>query len=538
MKSFKTIIAEARVTPEGLKKLHPTIDTSHDSLATHREAGAVIDHFAGADPTTEKKYLPWVINNYKKKNFRQEDSDRIHTALSGFEKHKNKLEQKDINQYKSLGSLEDAVEPHLGSVSKKEEVRNIKMKGAETHHSNNGLTVITPTTEEAAKHYGKGTKWCTSAENENNNQFKNYNNLGPLHIINTPDGEKHQFHFQTDSFMDSRDEEVDLHDMVKKYPELKNVEKFRNNPKYGHNFARTPEEAHKMIHAKIDRAMGDYVDEPDNKDLSDLVDSPHLDKSHLDKITKANRILSYPFRKHPKLDSDHITNLIKGDSENVAVFLAHPNAKKENFDRALNDPKNLKDSRIAKLTKWPEHIEKIMKSGKHSSSMETAIVENPHTPSHILDHLLKSPQEREYPNNLNTTDESHHDKLMSKAMLNPNISNEHIERQINKPTLSPFNSNNLDYRLLLNPALSSEYIHALVKKNPTDSQLAVHHPNVSKKTLEHIRDNYKLVTNLDPITHITLKAKLKRFDKPVKEQFSLLSYIKTLNRSKRESNDS
>jgi len=43
-----------------------------------------------------------------------------------FETHKGKLENKDINQYKSLSDVEDAVEPHLGTTTNRQEKKAIK----------------------------------------------------------------------------------------------------------------------------------------------------------------------------------------------------------------------------------------------------------------------------------------------------------------------------------------------------------------------------------------------------------------------------
>ena len=78
--------------------------------------------------------------------------------------------------------------------------------------------LLTPKTEEAAKYYGKNTRWCTAAEN--NNYFDQYNKDGPLYILinkKVPD-EKYQFHFQTEQYMDSRDSAINAL-MYDKFPE-------------------------------------------------------------------------------------------------------------------------------------------------------------------------------------------------------------------------------------------------------------------------------------------------------------------------------
>lgn len=221
------VLLEKRLSVDALAKIHSNIDISHDTMAKHKKPLDIIGHFSQhADPTNEKKYTQWIVNRYKKKDFRQEDHPRIHTALKDFETHKNKLAVKDINQYKSLNDLEDAVHPHLGVVSKKQEKQEIKHQGADLVHNEPGLMVHKLKTREAACHYGAGTKWCTAAKH--NNMFDQYNKKGPLYVVTTPK-EKYQFHFESDQFADSKDRMKDLSSLIKEHPQLKNVEAFKSS---------------------------------------------------------------------------------------------------------------------------------------------------------------------------------------------------------------------------------------------------------------------------------------------------------------------
>jgi hypothetical protein len=172
MLSFKNYLLENRL--DFLKQNTKNLSTDHDTLAKHKSAPEIIDHFAThADPTTKKTNTAWIVNQYKKGTIRQEDHPRIKSALEGFEKYKSKLPAKDINSYKSLGHLEDAVEPHLGSFSSnREEKASIKHEGADLIHDGKDLMVHKLKTKEAACHYGAGTKWCTAARE--NNMFDEY----------------------------------------------------------------------------------------------------------------------------------------------------------------------------------------------------------------------------------------------------------------------------------------------------------------------------------------------------------------------------
>jgi hypothetical protein len=217
------LVVENRV--EFLKKNNPTLDTSHDPHGQHKDANNIIDHLAThADPTKNKSHTQWLVGQYKKKNIRQEDAGRAHAALSGFEKYKGKLANKDINSYKKVSDVEDAVAPHEGThASKKEETKAIKHEGADLKYEDEHVKIHHIKTEEAAKHYGKGTKWCTAADKDN--MFSHYHKDGPIHVIThktEKDSEgrprKFQFHAASNQFMDEKDNEISHEDFNKIKP--------------------------------------------------------------------------------------------------------------------------------------------------------------------------------------------------------------------------------------------------------------------------------------------------------------------------------
>lgn len=230
MLSFKSFIIEGFYLLEDrldyLEKKYPIISIKHDHLAKLEKAKDIIQYFAeNADPTFSKKYTDWIIIQYKNGNVRQEDAPRIHATLKNFDKFKSKLKNKDINFYKHLDELEQQLESHLGTKSNREVVKEIKHKGADKVLDKNDIVVYKIKNKEAACYYGKGTKWCTAADNYN--RFDSYNNKGPLYIIFAKDMHgklaKYQFHFETDSYMDENDRSINLEDLVKKNPELKEV---------------------------------------------------------------------------------------------------------------------------------------------------------------------------------------------------------------------------------------------------------------------------------------------------------------------------
>ncbi len=172
-----------------------------------------------ADPTYNPqkpqkmgKFGKWIISRYKQNKLKREDLYRIRDVLSAFVRYNNRLEVKDINKYPNEQSVYQAVrgfmEDPSQAASKSEEIRNLKHNEAKHVYEDDEWLVVVPLTEKASCYYGKGTRWCTAADNSHN-MFNRYNEDGPLYInIRKSDGAKFQFHFETLSFMDAEDEEI------------------------------------------------------------------------------------------------------------------------------------------------------------------------------------------------------------------------------------------------------------------------------------------------------------------------------------------
>jgi hypothetical protein len=171
-----------------------------------------------------EKHLQKIVNWYLQGDFSLEDASKIKSSIEKFEKLRSKLEKKDLNQYTSSAELDDAITPFKADDMKsnnqryKEFIEKLfKVKQAEVFYEGGGVKVIIPHTEEASKCFGKGTRWCTAADNDN--RFRDY--IGdPLYIVITDDGKKYQFHFKNAQFMDSADKPIDLSALAHKYPVL------------------------------------------------------------------------------------------------------------------------------------------------------------------------------------------------------------------------------------------------------------------------------------------------------------------------------
>ena len=206
------------------------IDLSHTSI---------LECFQAADPTTGKLCAQWLMETYLVGGFRHEDIragmlSKVHETLSLFGEHRFLLPkaERHLLRYKSLGSLYAAVRVHVEAKEKATErsaaedwvgralhrrERDRALVESMVLYKGKSLTVAVPLTEQAAKWWGKGTRWCTSADKDN--AFRTYNDNAPLVIIllrmqDDAQGRmqvrKFQLHVTDDDvqFMDDNDNEV------------------------------------------------------------------------------------------------------------------------------------------------------------------------------------------------------------------------------------------------------------------------------------------------------------------------------------------
>ena len=186
---------------------------------------------------TKGKYARFLIEAFLNDKFLEEDliggvDSTIGQAISLFDKHKNKL---PINErsvyaldketgkvlYQSPGDLWNSVKQFQGELSGKELKREEQEK---IYHETEfvykdeetGFQIVSPLTKESAQWWGKGTRWCTSAEN--NNMFEHYANISPLFILLIPNHNNHHERklqlWKDDNdiqFMDEADKEVNIY---------------------------------------------------------------------------------------------------------------------------------------------------------------------------------------------------------------------------------------------------------------------------------------------------------------------------------------
>lgn len=122
------------------------------------------------------KFLDWVGKNLETMNF-SENLIKVSNTLDRFEKISSNLTKKDINQYKSIQELVDAIK----SWDNREKRQYEAVQGGNLVYQDDRFYVVNPLTHEASCYYGRGTKWCTAAQTDVH--FKNYNDDSKLFYI-------------------------------------------------------------------------------------------------------------------------------------------------------------------------------------------------------------------------------------------------------------------------------------------------------------------------------------------------------------------
>lgn len=208
-----------------LTKLQSAMDPKVDEKTfTLGAADAILRRLVKADPSGERAdALVWVARMYAAREFLLEDITGLRNDLHKFFRYRTRIPNKDLNSYKNLNQLYDAIEAVEGDeppISGKQAQKLAKVQGAEKVIETPDISVVKLLTPEAANIYGKGTKWCTTSEN--GGHFNSYSAQGPLYaiIVNSAGNQrKFQFHFESSQFMNERDRPVDQNDiaMLSKY---------------------------------------------------------------------------------------------------------------------------------------------------------------------------------------------------------------------------------------------------------------------------------------------------------------------------------
>lgn len=199
----------------------------------------------------------WVLRLYKKKSPRlMEDLYKLRNEYrEGYLQIFNRLKdthringaEADLNRYNSISEL--------GAFTSKWDIQDVWASAEELKKTQmrdefiqakddiNKLyedeiwLVVSPNSYEASCYWGDNTEWCT-AYKDDDSYYESYAQDGPLYInINKQTKEKYQFHFESHSFMNQWDCEIDAPILDNMYGATEGLKNFykklsneRNNP--------------------------------------------------------------------------------------------------------------------------------------------------------------------------------------------------------------------------------------------------------------------------------------------------------------------
>lgn len=219
---------------DAVRKYYPNIDNE------------TFDMLISLDPTfTGKnsigKYGKWILNLYNRGKMSDEDLSEVGSVLDLFKTFNNRLQSKDLNKYKSVQELSDAIAAVIDDESMLTPRQRIRFHKAQKAGrivtsarddydvvlDTPNFIVYVPNTHEASMYLGKGTKWCTAHENPE--YYEDYTQNGhKLYIIKDKStGERWQFSDDNGDFLDQNDDVFDILQLLTKDKKLsKFFEKF------------------------------------------------------------------------------------------------------------------------------------------------------------------------------------------------------------------------------------------------------------------------------------------------------------------------
>jgi len=197
-----------------------------DIKKQYPELSSYIEKMSKGDPSKKNKYLAWMAKQLNATPGRTERelndvTERLIKLVASFHKNSQRMKKKDINQYKSFSELYRELETVLGKDTqkvKREKEKTQAMKGSSLVYEDEDFFIVRPETKESSCYYGRNTKWCISAT-ENENYFNRYTNEGKVfymlrneHISENSDDKKialvYSVSGQLEEVYDTSDSEV------------------------------------------------------------------------------------------------------------------------------------------------------------------------------------------------------------------------------------------------------------------------------------------------------------------------------------------
>ena len=280
----------------------------------HRE----IDRYAAADPTSTKKFVPWLVSQHKRGNVTPDHPD-LHQVLGNYDRYKNIHGIKDHTS-KTFQEVHSTIMSLIGSGSTKAEIAD---QGHVKIHDSGDIQAYHVANKEASqKFYGGGpavgptnTRWCVSARSEGClYETPRYGKMYTIHVKGDPDSPyavHPAYNNRKSGSITNRhnDGDNEIDDELKSNPKIARLKPAIDAIRKHHDpLAFRLANDHDLTKDEIDKAMGSL------KYQKHLLQNPH---SHI-ALAALN---------HPKADNETTWYAAEHQDSQVAlVALNHPRA--------------------------------------------------------------------------------------------------------------------------------------------------------------------------------------------------------------------
>jgi hypothetical protein len=194
------------------------------------------DKIVKADPFNKPNFLSpyskWMLKRFIERKIKLEDLDAFTEYIQTYERYKNNYRNVDWNKLFTKDDLFNVVKDNLAYSQAKTGTVNLcqPIDGSENVYEGQEWCIIVPETEYTACYYGRNTEWCTAwgemsfdeRHKGKTSRFESHHRQGPLYIIinKTNQNEKFQFHFESNQYMDVKDNQINLGDFFYDNEEL------------------------------------------------------------------------------------------------------------------------------------------------------------------------------------------------------------------------------------------------------------------------------------------------------------------------------
>lgn len=364
------------------------------------EIAEEIDALNEADPTPTKKYLAWGT----KLLIEKQPLEDIVDLMLAFHKEQRKLQQKDINQYKTLDELRKAIDGLEETEGEKKAARKTQAKkDAEYLYHDDKWLLVHPKSMKASCHYGMGAKWCISAT-ESTNYFNNYSkdNVFFYFLIDKQAEPKSQWSKAAlclkkgdrkyVHIYDVHDKQRAIHDALEhfgadlfQYLAIAYKHCLKQEDTWQYTLEQSSDEA------DLRRVYAEHKEEA----ASILVDNKACPSDILGDIaSSADLEVQVAVAKHPKAGADTLRKLSKSPSGYVRKRVAHNDNVPEDVIDALAMDEEI-DVRSAAIKSDKISMEMLLKLArqaveKNDSELAEIVIENDKATKEVLDIALQT----------------------------------------------------------------------------------------------------------------------------------------------------